>query len=377
MMSFPPKYLSKKTTALPMHGDRSLRSGLSGLMAFAAAALIMSSVTIAQAQTASLGGGGFVYTADEHGNSISAIDLAVGSVATVPIPVSPHNVQITADGMRLLAVGEPAAEGHGHGHSGGAHGGDETKGRLLVLDPTRLTNGVVDEIIVGAHPAHVVADESGERAFVTNAGDNTVSVVNLAAKKVIATIGTGRYPHGLRMSPDGREVYVANVEDGTVSVIDASSLTELARIPVGNTPVQVAFTPDGRRVYVSLRDDNQVAVVDTATRSLIATIDVGPNPIQVHATPDGRFVYVANQGTDAQPNDTVSVIEVATSNVVETVRTGKGAHGVAVSSDGALVFVTNIVDGTVSAIDVATREVIAKFSVGRGPNGITYRSPQG
>ena len=372
MTSILPKHLGSKTKAVPVHGERSLRLGL---MALAAIALMMLSVAIVQAQTAPFDRGSFVYTADEHGNSVSAIDLAVGSVAAIPIPVSPHNVQITADGMRLLAVGERAAEGHGQGHSGDAHGGEEAQGRLLIIDAASLASGVLDEIIVGAHPAHVVADQSGARAFVTNAGDNTVSVVDLAAGKLIATINTGQYPHGLRMSPDGREVYVANVEDGTLSVIDASNLTELARIPVGNTPVQVGFTPDGRRVYVSLRDENQVAVVDTETRSLIATIDVGPNPIQVHATPDGRFIYVANQGSDSQPNDTVSVIEVATGSVVDTVRTGKGAHGVAVSSDGAFVFVTNIADGTVSVIDTATRKIIAEFPVGRGPNGITYRSP--
>lgn len=364
----------RKAIVLPVYGDRSLRAGL---MTLAAITLMMSCIEPVLAQMASFDRGSVVYTADEHGNSISAIDLAAGSVTTVPIPISPHNVQITADGTRLLAVGEPAVEGHGHGPSRAAHGGDEAMGRLLVLDATNLVSEVVDEIVVGAHPAHVIADQSGVRAFITNAGDNTVSVVNLSAKKVIATIGTGRYPHGLRMSPDGREVYVANVEDGTLSVIDVGSLTEVARIPVGHTPVQVGFTPDGSRVYVSLRDENQVAVVDTATRSLIATTDVGPNPIQVHATPDGRFVYVANQGSGSQPNDTVSVIEVANGKVIDTVRTGKGAHGVAVSSEGSFVFVTNIVDGTVSAIDTATHQVIREFSVGPGPNGITYRSPRG
>ena len=372
MMNRFPKYHGSKTIALPVHGDQSYRQVM---MALAAAALMMASVDIAQAQTAPFDRGSFVFTADEHGNSISAIDLAAGSVETMPIPVSPHNIQITADGTRLLAVGEPE-EGHGHGESAGAHDGAEAKGRLLVLDPAGLASGVLDEIIVGAHPAHVVADQNGERAYVTNAGDNTVSVVDLVARKLVANIDTGRYPHGLRISPDGREIYVANVEDGTVSVIGTEGFTELARIPVGNTPVQVGFTPEGTRVYVSLRDENRVAVIDTATRSMIGTIEVGRNPIQVYATPDGRSVYVANQGTDAEPADTVSVIDVASGRVVETIRTGMGAHGVVVSGDGAWVFVTNIADGTVSAIEVATGNVVASFTVGRCPNGITYRSPK-
>ena len=314
---------------------------------------------------------GFVYTADERGNSVTVIDLAMGSIKVVPVPISPHNVQITADGMRLLAVGEPAADDV-HGGSGAAHG-VETTGWLLVFDANDLAAGPVAEIAVGKHPAHVVADQQGQRAFITNAGDNSVTVVDLNQSEVIERIATGDYPHGLRISPDGREIYVANVEDGSLSVIDTTSLMEMARIEVGKTPVQVGFTPDGSRVYASLRDENRVAVVDTASRTVIATIEVGLNPIQVHATPDGRFVYVANQGTESEPADTVSVIEVATGSVVDTIRTGNGAHGVAVSSDGSLVFVTNIIDATVSAIDTATRKVVTTFSVGSGPNGITFR----
>jgi len=374
MRSLTSMYLRNRKTVVSVPPGR---FGRPGLMMLAAAAFMISLAAVSEAQTTPWKQDSFVYTADEHGSSISAIDLAASRVTTVPITISPHNVQITADDKWLLAVGEPAADGHAHGQGGNAHGVIEAKGRLLILDTATLGAKPTAEIAVGTHPAHVVADQSGERAFVTNAGDNTVSVVDLAAGKVISTIGTGRYPHGLRMSPDGREVYVANVQDGTVSVIDADGLTELARIPVGATPVQVGFTPDGTRVYVSLRDENRVGVIDTSTRSLIGTIEVGRNPIQVHATPDGRFVYVANQGSDAEPADTVSVIEVSSGKVVDTIRTGMGAHGVVVSGDGAWVFVTNIVDGTVSAIEVATGNVVASFAVGRGPNGITYRSPQG
>lgn len=309
---------------------------------------------------------GVVYTADEHGNSISAIDLASGKVRIVSVPISPHNVQVTADGALLLAVGEPASDGHGHSKK-------EAKGRLLVFSANNLEGGPVASIQIGSHPAHVVVDGAARRAYITNAGDNAVAVVELAKKAVVRTIRTGRYPHGLRISPDGREVYVANVEDGSVSVIDTAKLAEVARIPVGRTPVQVGFAPDGARVYVSLRDENSVAIIDTAKRFKIGAIAVGRGPIQVYATPDGRSVYVANQGTEAEPSDTVSVIEVAGGRVVDTIRTGKGAHGVAISDKGDLVFITNIVDGTVSAIDAATRAVVATFRVGRGPNGITFR----
>lgn len=351
------------------------RAHFAGLLALATAVVIVFGTGLARGQLAAAlpGASGTVYTADEHGNSISVIDLATGQVRTVPISISPHNVQITADGARLLAVGDPAKGAGAHGHAATGHGG-KPEGLLLVFDPARLATGPLASIAVGDHPAHVVVDREGRRALVTLAGANAVAVVDLGRNQVTRLIGTGRYPHGLRISPDGREAYVANVEDGSISVIDIAAASESIRIPVGRTPVQVGFTPDGSRVYVSLRDENRVAVVDTKSRAVIARIDVGRSPIQVHATSDGRFVYVANQGTEAEPADTVSVIDVTAGSVVDTIRTGAGAHGVAVSDDGRYVFITNIVDGTVTVIEGKSRSVVANYAVGKGPNGVTFRS---
>ena len=52
---------------------------------------------------------GFVYTANERGNSISVIDLSTGQVKEIATRITPHNVQVSRDGRRLLAVGPVAA----------------------------------------------------------------------------------------------------------------------------------------------------------------------------------------------------------------------------------------------------------------------------
>lgn len=368
--------IDAKAVAVPAHEDRMRVSWLMTLLALAAAssfAVVMSSARPADAEPVAAG---FVYTADEHGGSVSRIDLASGKGDIIPIPIMPHNVQFVPGKDRLLVVGMPMSGNAGEGHGNDDHGGgdDRPKGTLIVLDTADMASGPVASISVGAHPAHVIADAEGTRAFVSNSEDDSVSVINLDNGETVATIGTGDFPHGLRMSPDGKSIYVANVEGDSVSVIDTVTLAETARIPVGDAPVQVGFVLDGSRVYVSLRDENKVAVVDTATREVTSRIDVGRSPIQVHATPDGRFVYVANQGTDAEPDDTVSVIDVASGAVVKTIRTGAGAHGVTVSADGAFVFVTNIIGGTVSKISVGSQSVVETYPVGKGPNGITFQA---
>ena len=353
--------------------SRARMSSWTFLTAAASVALTLSIVS-ADAQTAlpMKNATGFVYTADEVGNTISTINLATGQVVIVPATLSPHNVQISADGARLLVVGDAPMAAGAQGH-GGSSLGMKVPGKLLVFSTASMASGPTASIILGDHPAHVVVESNGGRAFVTLSGENVVAVIDLARNEVLRKIPTGRFPHGLRISPDGRFVYVANVQDGSVSVIDTTTWSEVTKIPVGNGPVQVGFTPDGAKVYVSLRDENKVAVIDTKTKVVLARSDVGRNPIQVHATRDGLFVYAANQGTEAEPSDTVSVIDTATGKVVATIRTGAGAHGVAISTDGRFVLVTNIVAGTVSAIDARSRAVVATFTVGRGPNGITYK----
>ena len=326
---------------------------------------------------------GFVYTANERGNSISVLDLRTGQVKTVTVSISPHNVQTSRDGRLLFAVGMAASGATGQVAMGNMEQmgtGKKTRGRLLILDTVRMNaQGRVNaqgapSIEVGSEPAHVVVDWQGRRAYVTNSADNTVSVVDIVRRKVIATIATGAFPHGLRISPDGREIYVADVKANSVSVISVAAAKEVSRIPVGKGPVQVGFTPNGRRVYVSLRDENSIAVIDTARRKKIAVVPVGRNPIQLFVTPNGRTVYVANQGTEFNPGNTVSVVATATDHVVATLVTGRGAHGVVVSRDGRDAFITNSFADTVSVIDTATQKVLRNIKVGKGPNGITFSS---
>ena len=77
----------------------------------------------------------------------------------------------------------------------------------------------------------------GKHAYVTNAGDGTVSVITTAT-------GAGVGPHhrrqaghaGVAITPDGKRAYVTNIVDGTVSVITTATGAVSAPITVGKGP---------------------------------------------------------------------------------------------------------------------------------------------
>jgi YVTN family beta-propeller protein len=81
--------------------------------------------------------------------------------------------------------------------------------------------------------------------------------------------------------------YVANIDANTVSVIDTAANRVVATIAVGMSPNAVAVTPDGTHVYVANLGTNNVSVIDTATNKVVATVAVGAGPQGVAVTPDG------------------------------------------------------------------------------------------
>ena len=116
-------------------------------------------------------------------------------------------------------------------------------------------------------------------AYVTNENDNTVSVINTASNMVVATVPVGNQTPCLAVSagfnagptvaiaPDGAFAYVTNCGDNTVSVINTANNMVVVTVPGGNSPYGVAITPDGAFAYVTNCGANTVSVINTANNS--------------------------------------------------------------------------------------------------------------
>src|SRR5690242_8869570 len=164
-------------------------------------------------------------------------------------------------------------------------------------------------------------------AFVAQNASNSVWVINTMTHQVVAVIPVQFSPFGIAITPNGAFAYVSNTgiicdphsplcpvaQAGSVSVIDIANYKVVATIPVGQYPAGVAVTPDGAFAYVTNFNSNTVSVINTATNAATATIGVGAEPLFVAITPNGAFAYV----TDYASSD-VSVIETATNTVLTT-----------------------------------------------------------
>ena len=88
-------------------------------------------------------------------------------------------------------------------------------------------------------------------AYITNQGDNSLSVINTKTNKVIQSITVGHRPAGVVVSNDNKRVYVSNPESKDISVIDTKTLENIKTIKVGGGPLAIAISPDNQFVYVA------------------------------------------------------------------------------------------------------------------------------
>jgi YVTN family beta-propeller protein len=140
----------------------------------------------------------------------------------------------------------------------------------------------------------------------------------------VTNIKVGRGAEGMDLSPDGRELWVANAGDATISIIDVATLAVVATIPSTHAANRLKLTLDGRFAFVSDLAGNDMLVIETKSRKPHVRIALGGNSEGIVMSADGTRAY-----TTLNSKDAVAVIDLRTMKVTGEVKTGRGPDGLA------------------------------------------------
>jgi YVTN family beta-propeller protein len=158
---------------------------------------------------AAVKGSDTAYISSERDREIVVVSLAGARPsisARIPVEGNPNKMvlnkaqtrlYVTADNSDLLYVIDTRT--------------NEIAGRIKTTAPARL--GEVEET-TGSSPNSVTLSPDERTAYVTNAGTNSVAVIDLAREhpRVAGLIPTGWYPTSVATSADGRILYVINAK---------------------------------------------------------------------------------------------------------------------------------------------------------------------
>lgn len=149
---------------------------------------------------------------------------------------------------------------------------------------------------IGIHDGHV---------FVANTPSDTVDVIDVQTRQIVARVKVGVDPVGIGIRPDGKEVWVSNHVSDTVSVIDNDAASPTYRQVIAtiqdidpnsratrfDEPVGIAFA-NNEKAYVALSSENKIAVINVATRKVEKTLAITAQDPRVLVVRGGRLYVI-------------------------------------------------------------------------------------
>jgi YVTN family beta-propeller protein len=237
---------------------------------------------------------GKVWFTAEAAKAIGSYDTATGKIDWIMGTGQDrtHMIYVFPDGKRIVVTNVNSAtltildktEGRAGGPPPGMQGGPPpgAGGPPQGMPPGPMPtppggDWKLTVIPVGGGSEGFDISPDGKEAWIANAHDGTVSIIDLAQKKVTATLAVNvPGANRLKFTPDGK---LALISSGpALVVLDAATHKEVKRLTNVHASGGIQMQPNGARAYVACGRDGYVAAIDLKTLEMVGKVDVaGPD----------------------------------------------------------------------------------------------------
>ena len=159
---------------------------------------------------------------------------------------------------------------------------------------------------------HLAFDPEHEHLFIAALGNDTVEVVDVAAKRHLRSLRTPGEPQGILCLADRDCVVFTSGAEGTCEVVASDSLERVASVEVGGDADNLRYDARSGRVYVAW-GDGALAIVDAGTWKRIGNVALDGHPESFQLDADGKRAYVNVPGARE-----VAVVDLETAKVTGT-----------------------------------------------------------
>ena len=167
---------------------------------------------------------------------------------------------------------------------------------------------------------HFGIDAKRQRLFVAELGNNSVSVVDLTAGKILRRITGLSEPQGVAYVPFTDGIFVANAGDGSVRVLRGEDLTAAERLELGDDADNVRVDTAHKRVLVGY-GKGALAVIDPVSLSKTSDIRLKAHPEGFQIDETGTEVFVNVPGAHE-----IVVADLATGSTQSLPTQGAGSN---------------------------------------------------
>jgi YVTN family beta-propeller protein len=200
--------------------------------------------------------------------------------------------------------------------------------------------------------------------YASGGNDNWILQYTIKNKKLVLTdsIKLGDKwpvkisPAGIDMDDAAQLLYVVTKENNSLYIVNLAAKQVVHQQALGEAAYACQLSADKKELYISLWGGKKVLVMGTASKKITAEVNVGENPNELLLSKDGETLYVANAGDNA-----VSVIDIKNRKVLEVLNaalypgavTGSGTNGLALSENEKTLYVANADNNSLAVFDVS------------------------
>ena len=253
----------------------------------------------------------------------------------------------------------------------GPHGLSLYKEKILVANNYNNSISVINyknfkeesNFYIGAHPNDIVAYDG--IAYVSCGESNSVIIYDLINERVNFEVPTGRFPHNIALEEDKHLIFISNMGDDNISVIDYINNKEIKRIKVENTPIKITLSKNKKYLYVCMSylgydKKGDIGIIELKTLELINKIQVGMSPVDLFEE-DG-YLYVSNLC-----DGSISVVNLKNLKEENKIIIGGMPRGIV--KDRENIFVGDYLNGVLKVINIKNTKVKA-MTIGTEPNAM-------
>ena len=314
-----------------------------------------------------------LYIVNSLGRTLTAVDLASGTVRQDAIQTGQMPSQILVRGGELLVLNSSPAE-------------------LTILDGTSLQVNARIALPEGSNPYQMALAQNG-RLYVTLLLANSLAVVDLAQQSVVRIIPVGAAPQGVLIA--GGRIWVANTggypdyTGSSLSCLDLEDESFIAELPMPANPQVVRAAPVDypEQLYVlcsgawGAGEGTVQAVTISRDGAAVEPVlsgrcDIGGYPGDLVVLADERAMVCEwgdeSGGLLSRFNPSLFPADPG----IEQLRAGRGAMRFFHDAPAGDLYLCAFDEDQVQKIDPATGAVLASWPVGDGPVDLAlFESP--
>jgi YVTN family beta-propeller protein len=160
---------------------------------------------------------------------------------------------------------------------------------------------VVNRVKLGGEGGwdYLYYDKDGHRLFITRG--THVMVVDTASLKVTADIPDLSGIHGVTLAPALNRGFISNGGDNSVTIFDLKTLAKLDNVKVGERPDAIMYDPFTKHVSTFNARSKDSTVLEAATGKAVGTVPLGGKPEFPASDEKGKvFVNIEDQSEIAE-----------------------------------------------------------------------------